>query len=294
VRAVRRGPTVRLAAGIGVVIAILPFAKGSGFFLYPAAAVALAAIIWRARREERLDALMRPLAVMAVGLVLAACVCGALASTLHHDALPTRSGSFAAAPATGRDQFPPVPGPAGNSPTRAIEHPGTFLSYTWQLFLPRLPFMSDLKPAGQSFPAFQIYVERAWASFGLVTVQFARWVYALILAVMLAAAALALWAWRRAPRAVRDRRIELIVLAVAVLGVVLGVEAVYFREAGGGGSPSEQGRYLLPVIAAFAVIAVAASFAFRRRAASVMTVAVVAMIGVQYSALVLALTAFYM
>jgi len=294
VRAGRRGLTVRRAAAIGAVLAVLPFAKGSGFFLYPAAAVALGAALWQAHRRGGLRALQRPLAALVVGFAVAAGACGGLAGALGHSPLPTRSGSLAATPAPGQDPFPPVPGPAGNSPVRAIEQPRAFLSYTWQLFLPRLPFMTDLKPAGQSFPAFQIYVERAWASFGLVTVQFARWVYALILAVMIAVAVLALWAYRRAPAAVRDRRIELVVLAAALLCVVLGVEAVYFRETGGGGPPSEQGRYLLPVIAAPAVVAVGASFAFGRRAVSALTVAVVAMMGLQLSALALALTAFYL
>jgi len=62
--------------------------------------------------------------------------------------------------------------------------------------------------------------------------------------------------------AVRDRGIELIVLAVAVLGVVFGVEAVYSEKPAVEG-PIRAGPIPPAVIAAFAVIAVGASFAFR-------------------------------
>ena len=294
IRALRRGLTTRLAIALGAALVLLPFAKGSGFFLYPAAAVALGAIAWRAARAKRLRELVRPFATLACSLVLVGVGTGTFAGAVGHEVLPTHSGSFAAAPAAGADQFPPRPGPAGNSPTRALSHLGTYLSYTWQLFFPRLPGMVDLKPAGQSIPAFQIYVERSWASFGLVTVQFARWVYLVILAVLSVAAILAILTWRRFPAAVATRKIELLVLAMAAIVVLLGVEAVYFRTSGGGNSASEQGRYLFPALATFAVAGVGASFAFGRRTAPLLlTAAVVAMMGLQYAAMLLALGAFY-
>ena len=55
---------------------------------------------------------------------------------------------------------------------RALD-PGLYISYVWQIFLPRLPFMND--HFVQTWPFFNIYVERAWASFGWYTIQFPRY-----------------------------------------------------------------------------------------------------------------------
>jgi len=175
VRAVRRGLTVGRAASIGVVIAILPFAKGSASSSTRGGRGARRDHLER-RRERRLHALVA-VAVMAVALSWRP----VSAERLRPRCTTTASDplGFVRCRAGDRGTSPARTGPAGKSPTRAIDHPGAFLSYTWQLFLPRLPFHVHLKPAA-IVPAFQIYVERA----GHLRSRHdpvARWAYALIL-----------------------------------------------------------------------------------------------------------------
>ena len=117
-----------------------------------------------------------------------------------HRVVASRSDTF------GRTSFTT---PGGISPTasggivgNALSDPGLYVSYLWQVFLPRLPFMSDLHP--QKLPAFDIYVERGWAAFGWYAVKFPQWVYVLIALALLAGFALcAVAAWRER-RAARD------------------------------------------------------------------------------------------
>ena len=66
-----------------------------------------------------------------------------------------------------------------------------FLSYLWQVFLPRLRFMRAHFPASV-YPAYLIFVVRGWAAFGSYTVTFPHWVYVVILVAMVAAIPLSL------------------------------------------------------------------------------------------------------
>ena len=45
-----------------------------------------------------------------------------------------------------------------------------YFEYLWQVFLPRVPGMKEYHP--QTWPAFDIYVRRGWASFGWYTFEF--------------------------------------------------------------------------------------------------------------------------
>jgi hypothetical protein len=167
-----------------------------------------------------------------------------------------------------------------------------FLSYLWQVFLPKLPFMASHFPPGQ-YPAFSIFVVRGWAAFGSYTVTFPHWVYVVILAAMLSAIPLAVVAARREWRWVCRNRLELAALILMPVAVILGFEAAYYTP---GVRPviAEVGRYAFPAIAPLAVLVVGALHAFGRRGMlAVGTALLVLVIGFSYASQLLTLTGFY-
>jgi len=237
--------SLRLALGIGAVLALLPLAKGNGFFLYPAAAVGLAGVAWRHRPGAR------PFVAAAAAFALVCAVWIPFSLALHHDPLPTNPGWNAANPM----EYPTQVGPAVET-RAALDHPGQFASYLWEEFLPPLPGMPDVRPLNFPHAAYTAYVVRGWASFGFIAIQFPHWVYVAIAAALGAAALMLLAALVRERRGVRQRGWELGVLVLALLTVWIGSEAVYFVPRAN--SLSLFGRYLFVAIAALAVAAVGA------------------------------------
>lgn len=285
VRALRRGLGVRLAISLGVVAVLLPLLKGSGLFLLPAAAVGVGVAALRGRGSGR--AARRALAALGAAALVTAAVAVGFSAALHHSADPTRAGWFAK---TG-NTYPTLPGPAVQ-PSKAIEQPVRYAEYVWQLFLPPAPGMADVRPGGGTFPGFHAYIERGWASFGFVSILFAKWVYGVIVLVMLGLVALAALAWRRNRAAVRHRRWELAVLVLAILGVFFGTEVAYFAP--GDPTTPEFGRYLFPAAAPIAALAVFATFGLgRRRAAPIAAGLVTAIFMLFWASQFLTMSALY-
>lgn len=269
-RALRRGLTVPLGAAIGATLVALPLMKATGYALYPAALLALAGVLWRQHR--RLDA---PVWAAVGGTFVIALLGWRLISPAFDRSLYTTPGGRAPT-AVGVDVF---------------DNLSLYASYLWQVFLPKLPFMADLH--GQTWPAFNIYIERGWAAFGWYAVTFPRWVYGVIGAVMVAAGglcALALWRHRQQARAVA---VQLAVLAAALVGVIAAVEYLYTTS-----TPrsvvAEQGRYVFTAIVPLAIAAVGAAFAFPRRLRlSIIASLVIGVLGLSYASQLLALSRFF-
>jgi hypothetical protein len=279
VRALRRGLSLRLAVGIGVTLVVLPLAKSNGFFLYPAAAVALAGVAWRHRPG------LRPFVAVAAALGVTFAVWVPASLALDHDPLPTNPGWYA----VNANEYPTRAG-AAVSGHAALHHPVRFAEYLWEEFLPRLPGMEDVRPAGFPHPGYTVYLKRGWASFGFLSVNFPSWVYALIAAAVGVAVLLGVVALVRERMAVRRRGWELAVLVVAVLGVWLGSEAVYF----GSGGLGVFGRYLFLAMSALAALAVGACFgAGRRWAPGVAAAAIVSVMALQWASQLLTMSSLY-
>jgi 4-amino-4-deoxy-L-arabinose transferase-like glycosyltransferase len=273
VRGLRRGLTLPLGMALGVTLALLPAMKATGTALYPAAAVGLLGMVWRRRA--------RPDLIAYAGLAGAALV-AFVARRVVTDAL--EAPSVAAGKTAGGANV-------GGIVSRMLDDPDIYLSYTWQMFLPRLPFMNDLHV--QKWPAFDVYIETGWAAFGWLVVRFPQWVYLVIVAVSLVMAALCVAAVvRHWPRA---RRLgwEIAVLLVALAGVIAGVEGAYFSGTPRA-VPAEQGRYIFTALVPLAAIAVGGALAFRDRAATlVATVLAAGVIGLGYASQLLALSRFF-
>jgi hypothetical protein len=273
IRGLRRGLTVPVAIALGVAVIVAPLAKGTGLALYPAVVLSLAGMAWRFRPHRHVAAY----AALAVSVVATAGIWLASASAFGRSYLTTPGGTA-----------PTASGGVGGS---ALQHPKTYLSYLWQEFLPRLPFMTDLQK--QRWPAFDVYVERGWAAFGWYAILFPRWVYGVIAAAMILAGVLVAVSVIRHRRFARSRAWELLVLVACVAGVVAGVAAAYW-SATARPTPAEQGRYAFTAIAPLAAIAIGAATVLGRRFTAPLVASMVAAVaGLYFASQLLALSSFY-
>ena len=123
-------------------------------------------------------------------------------------------------------------------------------SYTWQLYLPRLPFMND---QFADYPLLQTFFKGTIGRFGWLDTTFPAWVYrfaTLIVAPLVLLALVALW---RRRGVLRMRWAELLAYAVIVLALLgsIGVQGLQYRA--DTGFTFEQARYLLPLVPLYAV-----------------------------------------
>ena len=151
---------------------------------------------------------------------------------------------------------------------------GQKFAYVWQQFLPPLPGMTDLYVGAGHVPAYTVYLKEIWGVFGWASMPFPGRVFKVIFAVLVALALLAVIAIVRERRAVLERWPELLVLAVAAIGVSVSVHLAFLQTA-----PysviGEQGRYLFPAITTGAVVAVGACFGAGRRYAPLLATGLV-------------------
>lgn len=251
IRGLRRGLSWRLGLAIGVAVAVTPLLKGTGYALFPIAALALAGMLWRGRR--RLRPLLIGAAAAVAALVAVTLAWGEVAATFDTGTFTTPGGG--------------VPG-EGLAP---LTNPTGYISYVWQIFLPKLPFMTELWK--QPWPFYDIYVERGWGAFGWYQVLFPQPVYWVVVAALAAMVVLGIAAIVRFRGSVGGRVWEALVLLGVGAVVIGGVEAFYYTPAPRGDIVAEMGRYAFPAIAAFAALAIAACYGAGRARATLVAAA---------------------
>jgi len=271
IRMLRRGLTIPWGVLTGVVLIALPVVKGTAYSLYPVAAIITLLALWRHHRRSDLLGW----GGLAAGIVL------------MHELSMRVSGVFE--PSGGNT---PGLGSTATATSAAAEHPLGYLSYLWEVFLPRLPFMAPhFENAG--WPAFTIFVERGWGAFGWYDVLFPHWVFLVILAAMLAVPVLGVVVLLRERAVLRRRALELAVLLAFPIAVVAGFEAAFYTS-GSRPAIAEFGRYAFPAIGPLAVLVVASLHAFGRRGALLAgSGLLVAMIGLSFAGQLVTLTGFY-
>jgi hypothetical protein len=271
----RRGVTVRLGLLAGSLLVVLPIIKGTAYSLYPVAALVLLVTLVRHHRRIDLPG-WAALVLSGVAILIASRALGGI----FHSVAATGAGTPAEA------------GTVKGAVSEAIAHPGGYLSYVWQVFLPRLSFMAAHFEPGV-WPAFVIFVERGWGAFGWYDVFFPVWVYVVIVVVMLSVPLLALLAALREWAYVRRNALTAAALILMPLAVVAGFEGAFFTM-GKRPAIAEFGRYAFPAIAPLAVLVVGCLHAFGRRWVLFAGVSLlVAMLGLSYASQLLTLTAFY-
>jgi 4-amino-4-deoxy-L-arabinose transferase-like glycosyltransferase len=246
-RVFRRGLTTGRALALGAVLAIGVLAKLNFVALVPGALLGLGLLALRARPRRR----ALPSAGVAVGVLGVAALGYIALNRLVWDRSAWGGGIEAAATnATG--------GPAGAPAIGLTEQ----LSYTWQLYLPKLPFMND---QFVNFPPYGVWFKGTIGLFGWLDTSFEAWVYGVALGVAIPLALLAgLGLWQRR-EAWRERWPELLTWATMVAGLLgsIGFLGIRYRE--DSGNVFEQARYLLPLLPLYASALILAALAAGRR-----------------------------
>jgi Predicted membrane protein (DUF2142) len=237
-RAFRRGLTPSLGAAIGLTAATGLLTKLNFLGLLPGALLGLALLARRAPRGSRTAAY----AGLATAVTLAV-VPQALYALVKSAAVHSTLGA------------------ASSGVTHAAHSPGLAeISYIWQLYLPRIPGMTNYFPG--VFTTRQLWFNGLVGLYGWIDTVFPSWVddVALLPAALLVALLLRELLSRRV--AVRARASELLVYATIGAGVLALVGAASYTS---GTYPFWEPRYLLPMLPLLAaVLALAARGAGRR------------------------------
>jgi hypothetical protein len=238
-RALRRGLTPGLAAAIGAVLGFGIVVKPNMYGLAPVALAVVAWAVWRSG-NRRIAGRSAALAGAALALTLA----------IGYMAFSGDKPLSETVDATTSD----------DRPFNVRE----FLSYTWQWYLPALPFMNDMFSG--ELPVYDIYFRGFWANFGHLDTRFPEGVYQVLLAVCVAGlglVGLAVWRARARFSSVLPR-LGLGLLTVASLALLVNFRS--YLALIESGVPFAQGRYLLPAVALFGAAIAGAALAFGRRA----------------------------
>jgi 4-amino-4-deoxy-L-arabinose transferase-like glycosyltransferase len=245
-RAFRSGLTVRRGAGIGAALAIGSLAKLNFLALVPGALLGVALLAWRARRTlARRDLALG--ATLAVAIPAAAGLAYVALNLLVWDRSAWGGGvDVAARVASGED---------------SVADPITLsgqLGYTWQLYLPRLPFMDD---QFAYFPPWETWFRGMVGVFGWLDTRFELWVSHLAFAIVAPLIVLLLVGLFRVRGRLRGALPEIVTFAAVAVGLLVSIGLLGLRYRSDTGFTFEQARYLLPLLPLYGAAAAGAAVA---------------------------------
>ncbi len=229
-RAFRRGLTVRRAVAIGALAALGVLTKVTFLALVPGVLVAMLVMLARLPRGSVVKPVAGFLATAALPVL----------AYLIVNRLVWNRGVWESG------------GDGQVQSGRATNLRGT-LSYFFQFYLPRPPFLRDLIPGG-GYPVFELWFRPLVGRFGWVDYGFPGWVTWFALAVwgmLLALVARALTVGRSA---VRSRSWELATYALMTLGLLVVIAKPAYDYQVSTGFTFEQIRYLFPLLALYGAI----------------------------------------
>jgi 4-amino-4-deoxy-L-arabinose transferase-like glycosyltransferase len=267
-RVINRAAPRRDAVALCAVTAAAVLTKATSYALIPPALLALL-IGWRRRPADQRGGARRELGVASLALVVPVLAWIALAAALHRSAVNTIKSS------------------TGGRPFNVLQ----FISYVWQFYLPKLPFMTRLRETS-GLPAYYVWLRQGWGSFGWLDVTFPPWTYrvlAVLSALVVIPAAALLF------RVVNRRRLAVpALLLLTLLALLGGLHVTDYRSLIAGQGPILQGRYLLPVVALFGLsIAFLVSQISARRQAAACGVILALLLVLQVLSLSTVLHAYY-
>ncbi|HWK27403.1 MAG TPA: DUF2142 domain-containing protein [Solirubrobacter sp.] len=218
VRSLRRGLTTWGALALFAVVGAAIVVKAASYALLPGA-LFVVAVAWKRRGLP-----WRPALAGAAGLAVTAGAWFVIASALNRPAAAQ------------------VQSAAGGGAVNVRE----LLSYVWQFYLPRPPFMNAFPTNAHTIPVYDVWLKGTWAAFGWTEVLFRNRVYVVLAAVTVAVvigAAMQLWRTRHEG----DRTIFAF-LAIVTVSLLAGLHWSEYRMIKAGASGFNQGRYLLPLV----------------------------------------------
>jgi 4-amino-4-deoxy-L-arabinose transferase-like glycosyltransferase len=143
------------------------------------------------------------------------------------------------------DERPAAGQLAGAAPAEDV-NVREFGSYVWQYYLPRLPFQAPYGALYADPQAYETWFKQGWAAFGWLETRWPGYVYAVLALFCAAIGIAALLALIR-----RRRSIDLGLLAffgAAFVCLMVGLHLNEYRLAEAGGTLTNQGRYLFPLV----------------------------------------------
>lgn len=235
VRCWRLGPDARNLTAFAVLVVLLALTKLTALAIVPGLLVIVCFALVREGRSRGVQSLIAPLGRAIAWAAVPAVVYIAYTVLSGRPVIPGVVGSIAS-----------VPDGAGAAPAGNIRES---LTFTWQLFMPRLPFMQDFFPVN---PFWAIWMDGLVGHFGYLDYNFSEGVRQLVTAawvvvVVLAGVGVLRIARERgfAASVVRHGPVLLGgIVAVALLLLVIGRTDYHSRLTGG--PPFRQARYLLP------------------------------------------------
>jgi hypothetical protein len=282
-RSFRLGLTAQRGLWLGAFTAAGLLAKINMIGLLPGILLGVLLLVLRTGPERRRDAMRGALGALAV-VGLAVLIYVGLNETIWD------RGLFFGASGASLRGGAGIKGPADvtHVPSESI---GDALSYAWQFYLPRLPFMH---PQFAHYPLYEVWFKGFIGSFGWLDYGFPGWVYTLALWIVLAVLALAGRELVSKGAVVRSRLGELGTYVVIMLGLLILTNGNGYSARIGGAGGFEQARYLLPLLALYgAIIALAARGAGRRWGLPVGVLLVSVAIAHTAVAMLLTLTRYY-
>lgn len=231
--AFRRGLEPRTGLLLGGVVAAGLLTKLNFAGYLPAVALALLLLLWRARSAGRLRVALSGTAgfALAAGVPVAAYLVAL--RTVWARPVNDAVGSLAQTP--------------GGSAYNVAEQ----LSYAWQLYLPRLPFMSP--QFGDGLPLHDLWLTGLVGRFGWLDYGFPAWVYDLAGGLAFLGLVLLGVSLIRIRGALPGRWLEAAVYLVAAAGLLAVIAfAGYRARVDTEGMQFEQARYLLPLLPLYA------------------------------------------
>jgi hypothetical protein len=148
------------------------------------------------------------------------------------------------------------------------------LSYTWQLYLPRLPFMHRVYFPG-GYPVWTVWLSGSIGHFGWLDYTFPAWVYTAgkyLFLVFVALALAGLFQLRRGIKALVPIFACFAIMALGLLGAI-GYSGIRYRLSSG--YQFEQARYLFPLLALYGAFVVLVARGAGRRWAPALAAALV-------------------
>lgn len=227
-RVINRRAPLRDVIALCALAAAAVLTKGTSYALLPPALLAIVIGWWRRPAAERWISLRT---LVPAGLVLVVPIVAwiALAHSLGRQAVNTFAG--------------------GNHPT--LFNIRQFLSYVWQYYLPRLPWMVPFRTTGD-LGLSDTWIREGIGDFGWLVVVLPEWVYTVTTVVAAALGVAVVWVLVRIRHGGRLALAAFYLLAVvALLG---GLHLYEYQSVVAGNGPLLQGRYLLPVVGVLGLI----------------------------------------
>lgn len=249
-RAWRRGLTLRRGALIGLAVVAGVLGKLTFIALLPGVALALALLgVREVRRHRSARVSLLPIALAAAIVLVPVALYAELNVHVWHRGGLT-AGGLAIASVNAA--------PSGQAVTLRQT-----LDYTWEDFLPRLPFMHhNYFP---NYPLWNTWLDGSIGHFGWLDYVFPPWVYTWAKYIFWVLGALAVVGVVRLRKVLRPALPMLGCFAVMAVGLMgaIGYSAIRYRIVNG--APFEQARYLFPLLALYALFVVLAANAPPRR-----------------------------